>query len=942
MNLSKHLKLIQHSRLTGLVALAVVYCPLALAAITFKGVAKDKQQAIQKEVPEAFNGRWSMQSVDKIITILMLSDLYEHARVYRQSGRDLIVEATPLSKIRNITFSGSQVFTEREIMIALGLKADMKFDREKVVTAGERLKNKYGSMGYFSTKVEVEFKPADSQTMDIHFSLSEGVQCEIQRISINGENPKLINNLNKSLDRFIGDPLSNQTLEGIQRRIDDFFTGKRYLQVQLAEDEISYNSDKTKATLKYTLNNPYRFEFIFYGNDSFSTSELLRALKIDEINREGDDPTTKIIQNLKAYYLAEGFAHVQISYTINDEQKDFVKQLKIDINEGPKVRIREIEVSGRISRPSKFYENFVKKNSTSLVRTGYYNRNDLDLGYKNLITSLHNEGYVRAKVQSARIEYEQKKSVVKVLLVIDEGPLTQVRKISFVGNENFSREILLNEITLSPNAPLRLNELDASIQMIQQFYQNQGYLEANITNKTTDLVSYNDTGSLANVKFEIYEGPKIYVSSIVIEGNGFTKDYVILRNLSFDAGDLLLPDKIRESISRINRLGIFAQTDIRTIEAGTMVSQRTVLITVVERNPGLFRFGVGVLSRGESDLTVRGFTGVSYSNINGTARAITGRVDIATNIQRENKYPENDIIVGYLEPFLFGSLYRGRLNLSRTQDARDHTDKYAQITESNEIDVFIERDLSERVKFTWTLWNLDSSRVFQNPDPPPVVYEPSVFQVVTIGPSIDVDFRDNPFLPTKGFLTRLSLDYSDPSLGGSENIQFFKGEASHTGYLRLGSPRFIWANSVRGGYLENISPADGSGVPLKYSFFLGGASTIRAFSGRDYDNRIPYPSQFSDFDERTLVKTNSNYYLLKSELRFPIYGMFGGVVFYDAGQVNVADSDFTQIGALRQAVGFGFRFNTPVGPVSLDLGYEVNPPDDLEPQKSFHFSIGTF
>ena len=82
------------------------------------------------------------------------------------------------------------------------------------------------------------------------------------------------------------------------------------------------------------------------------------------------------------------------------------------------------------------------------------------------------------------------------------------------------------------------------------------------------------------------------------------------------------------------------------------------------------------------------------------------------------------------------------------------------------------------------------------------------------------------------------------------------------------------------------------------------------------------------------------------EARFPIAGKLGGVAFADFGNVWAEDWAF-DLNDLRYAVGPGLRYQTPIGPARIDVGYQVNPIENLlvegEPQKRrwrVHFSVG--
>jgi outer membrane protein assembly complex protein YaeT len=595
-----------------------------------------------------------------------------------------------------------------------------------------------------------------------------------------------------------------------------------------------------------------------------------------------------------------------------------------------------------------------------LIGSGYYNRRDIEDGTKKLVTELQNQGFMRAKVQSQRVDYSKDKASVTVHLVIEEGPLTQIRQIRLEGVEAFPKTMLTDMLKIKAGAALSLRDLEDSIQKLKDFYRGEGYLEMRITNENERdrIVTYNDSNTQAVVEFQIHEGSKVSVASIALDGNSFTKDYVIRRELAFKQGEVLTPAKIDDSVFRLQKLGLFSNVRIRTLEENTNIGERTVIVEVAERDPGLFSMGMGAASEREGFVRFRGYIGIAYRNILGTGRGLSFRVDPSYSNDPRISYIENRTTVSYLEPYILGDSNRGRINLIREQafynfDANGHT----VIQESNTAGFLIERDLTHHLKLTHTAYSFSNQRKFDRS----TLQTLEMQNIAKVGPLFELDYRNDVFNPSKGSYSFLALEYSDPMLGSSDDstqsINFVKSYASTTYYLPLRQRKnWVWANSIRGGYLSNLSRKPVGGVPSQEAFFLGGRTTIRGFDASDLE-RIPNNRDLGVASLRDFrLTSDSEYFLLKTELRFPLWsnsplGDIGGALFYDGGAVLISQPDVHQPDPYRDSVGVGVRIATPVGPVNLEVGWkldrrliQVNPHgyDVRETPWAFHFSIGTF
>jgi len=147
-------------------------------------------------------------------------------------------------------------------------------------------------------------------------------------------------------------------------------------------------------------------------------------------------------------------------------------------------------------------------------------------------------------------------------------------------------------------------------------------------------------------------------------------------------------------------------------------------------------------------------------------------------------------------------------------------------------------------------------------------------------------------------------------------------------------------------------------IPLPERFFAGGGTSIRGFGLNQAGPRDPVTG--FPVGGLSLLVFNQE---LRFPMRLPVVGnRLGGTVFYDGGNVyndvqhiTLAwkSSSITDLNYFSHTVGFGVRYPTPIGPVRVDFGYQLNPafyqanntttnmPETLRlPHFQFFFNIG--
>ena len=843
-------------------------------------------------------------------------------------------------RISSLSIQGAHYFSESDLRTELGVAEKAVFDQQTLIEAGDRIRRMYMERGFRNTVIDLEFARMSPTEVNVTMKIKEGPQSRIRNIELKAANPEFRQQFERFLiNKLEDEPLNDQILNNLRKDARERFSKKGYLKAELVGPQVNFNSDESRADLSFSVANTDQYFIEFKGVTRKGLGTLKDALELDQFYSPNPNIGPELATRLKNYYLKEGFARVEVSGEEATMRQAYQKAVILNVKEGPLVKIKDIQLIGVQAAPEKYYVEFLKDHSSELIQDGYYNREDFETGLKNLVIDRQNQGYLRAKVISTKTTYTgEKKDEIVITVNLDEGPRTLLQDLSFEGNNSISSEQLAKLLGFQANEPLRLNKLEEGIGKLKEFYQNSGFLEMRLTNEREDLVRYNSDSTQASVHFKINEGPKIQVASILIEGNSITKDSVILKELEFKEGDVLTPHLIEESTRRLQRLGHFNSVSIKTLEEKTQIQQRTVVIRVLDRDPGLFTMGAGVNS--ELGITVRGYIGIAYRNILGTGRGASARAEGNYNIDKV-KFLERKVTLGYLEPYLFDTRVKGRINYTLAEYVSNYEAR--QGTQLKQISYTLEQAVTSNLITSYDLWNSSQIRTFPLDEDNEKIERTEVV-IVSTGPTVDFDYRDHPFNPTKGSFTRVNLEYSSPRLGSSREVDYIRTYGNFTHYHSLRRAGWVWANSLRGGYIRNYSREGGVPYDLK-GFTLGGQTTIRGFQP---DEAFPNEHEFfpdpADKDKTTRdypLTTSASMYLLKSEIRFPLFGPVGAAAFYDGGAVFVESLGFSD--PYRDAVGIGLRYATPLGPVSLDLGYKLDLKEERnESQWPIYFSIGTF
>lgn len=258
----------------------------------------------------------------------------------------------------------------------------------------------------------------------------------------------------------------------------------------------------------------------------------------------------------------------------------------------------------------------------------------------------------------------------------------------------------------------------------------------------------------------------------------------------------------------------------------------------------------------------------------------------------------------------------------------------------------------------------------------PILRPDKAVRLSRFGVTLARDTRDSQFDPTRGEFLTVDYALALRQLGG--NLSFNKLQTTYRRYYKLGARArdTVLAFGANFGAANLFNPRDRDGIPgisdvdktlpISERFFSGGSTTLRGFGFEEAGPRIavcPNGEIRSGNDTRPcngvilfdnngkpvavnpfLVPVGGNALaVVNVEARVPLKKAFQIVPFYDGGNVfrrigdifgrNIKPGDDPNLRAQwTHTVGFGFRFKTPLGPLAIDYGYLLNPPEFLLPQ----------
>jgi outer membrane protein insertion porin family len=887
------------------------------------------------------------------------------ARLNEQGALELTFRTTPRFFIGGVFVDGvPEPPTAGKLVNSTKLELGTEFDPDDLPQAKDLLSETLRSNGFHTAQVTyVTNKRSDTEEMDVTFMVNPGPRSQFAKPTFLGDGA----DKEKRLIRETGwlrlwgirgyQPFTEARLQQGIDKVRKYYLDRGHLRAVVQVDHLDQDPDHN-AIRPFISIAAGPSVIVRTEGAKVSNSDIRRLVPIYQERTVDAELLLEGKRNLTDFFQNKGYFDVKVTYAAPEDQGKGDIEVTYTVERGPRSKLTSIAIDGNryFDRNTILERIDIEPASRFHNRRGRFSRPMLDHDLE-VIADLYRSNGFRDVAVDSRVDRKPagKEDEVGVSISVKEGQQWLVGELEISGVDLKLLPEIEGRLSSTRGQPFSTTNVLNDRDTILAYYFNSGYPEAEFTHTTTPV----EAEHRMNVRYVIREGRRNFVRDVLITGLDETKPDLVLSRLQLAAGEPLSQGRLIETQRRLYDLGIFSMVNVAVQNPEGRERNKYVLIQTEEARRYSVTFGFGAefgrIGGGTSFDTPAGKSGFSPRVLLGVSRLNMFGVGHVASLTTRFSNIEQRAALTYFAPHFKGN---DRYNLTfsafgdQSKDIRTFTSQ--RVEGAMQLAQRVSRPLTVQYRLSWRLVHIPPDSLNISPGLIPIYSQPARVGLASIG--FVQDRRDDPLEPTRGIFNTGDFGYSGKAL--ASNTTYTRLVGRNSTYYKIRRD-VIFARSTSAGWLYNfrITP-----IPLPENFFGGGATTHRGFPDNQAGPRDPttgYPIGGQAFLFNNL------------ELRFPMFGSsVGGVIFEDAGNVYSTASDISfrykqknpeDFNYMVQAIGFGVRIKTPIGPFRVDLAYAPNAPkffgysgtrDDLINgvpgttvlqhinKFQFHFSIG--
>lgn len=796
-------------------------------------------------------------------------------------------------KVLGISVEGNKSSDASTIIVSTGLKVgdEIQVPGDKTINA---IKNLWALNIFSDVQIVIDKQLADG----VFLLIKVQEYPRVEKVVLSGNDEIDTDDIEKKITFLRGTILKPQEVAKIQQKVNALY-----------EDEGYFN---TIITPKY---------YNYFTADTISDDIFVKWRNTQDLSDE--------------YEFKYSSSEAKSSNLINKIKDRML--LKLDIKEGEKVKVREIDFINNTAYDDGDLRGAMDEISETkwwkFWSSGKFDPKKYKKDKESIIKFYHKNGYRDAEILSDSLIYSNNKKDLKIVMDIYEGPQYKVRNINWEGNTVYPDAVLNERLDFAAGDVYNLERFDQNLRGnekqsdVSALYLDNGYLTFNLQTKETKV----GVDSI-DINIRVEERNQFKIGRVDINGNDKTKDKVIRRELYTIPGDYFNRGLLFRSVQNLANLQYFNVEKLYGAEgiSTKLSSDSTVDVgfNVEEKSSDYLNASVGY----SGSFGFSGAIGVTLTNFSiAEPFKLGGGQVLSFNWQFGVGNLYRTFSLGFTEPWMFDSPTSVGAELfdTRQQYIYDLRQSGATIRVGRRLkwpdDFFY---VQGRFKFQYN--NIIEGLSY---------YPEGKYNQFTLGAILSRKNIDNPIFPSVGSSLQLDMEMSGGPLLPGE-VDYVKINFTAEWYRRLlNSNRLALYTIADLGYITEL--VEGTTINPFEKFWMGGNGLIIATTPlRGYDDRKVGPRNAAGELIGGYIKAKFG-----AELRLavtlepiPLYLL----AFAEAGNV-FENFKKTDIFDLRRSVGVGARIMiNPIGLIGFDLGYGFDRKltDGEDPSWMFHFQFG--
>ncbi len=741
-------------------------------------------------------------------------------------------------------------------------------------------------------------------------SLAQAFNFKVQQIEVVGNQRISFETIHSYLPIEVGETVDDKKVKGVIRSL---------YQTHFFSDIQVYREGEGELILKVT-ERPAIAEIKMEGNELISTEDMQSALELLGIKKGrifNQLTLDRVILDLKRRYQNQGYYGADISIKVIPLPRNRVA-LKLVINEGKPATIGRITLVGNhYYRDDEIKQRMLMSENVWMGDGDKYAKPKLQADLEKIRSLYMDHGFARFKIRSSQVSLSLDYSKVFVTINMDEGEQYHLSAVKFSGEPILKMAELNKLVSLKKGALFSRAKIIAAINRLRDRLSEEGYAFA----KVEPLTHFDDAQHLVALDFRIEPKERVYVRHIVIEDNTRTQDHVIRREMRQYEGAPYSLSAVRQSKTRIQRLGYFKTVDVQTRR---IAPDLVDLVVKVEEQPtGSFTAGVTY-----SQVDGAGFNlGLSERNLVGTGN----QLDLKANMSSSTKtlsfnltnpyFTQNGVSLGY-------GVFYSQIDAKQLGVA-DYT------TNSLGGSLSLSYPSSENSRLNYGVQLQEQELVCASTF---IVCTNHITQygrhssTATISMGWRYDNKNGFYFPTKGQSFSTSVAVSAPMNGA---VGFYKLFMDEKWYHPVTDALTF---KVKLGLAYGDGLGSFKGLPFYEHFYAGGIGSVRGFEPNSLGGHYDYLTDGSASPKGGSFKATSTFALVSPMPFIDDSSNMRVSLFFDAGNVY-PNAESASLETLRSSVGVGMSWITPVGPLSFSLSRPVGY-GDADALQTFQFVLG--